>query len=234
MAGWQQKNQGTGPGTITPDGCAVEFYALLPPGKEPEIVHAAAPSTRASVLELGAGTGRIADALAALGHPVTAVDESPEMLAHIRNAETVCAQIQGLALTKKFGVVLLASHLVNAPDELIRAAFLETCARHVSARGCVIIQQHAPEWFSTVTETVHEDNGITFRLTDLSRPGPGLLSATVKYQAGARVWTQSFTTARLDEPTLRTALTAAGLAFDRYLSDDRQWVRAVPSGERRA
>jgi predicted RNA methylase len=56
---------------------------------EPEIVHAAAGSPRASVLELGAGTGRIADALAALGHPVVAVDESPEMLAHIRNAETV-------------------------------------------------------------------------------------------------------------------------------------------------
>ena len=30
---------GTGPGEITPDGCAVEFYALLPAMGEPEIVH---------------------------------------------------------------------------------------------------------------------------------------------------------------------------------------------------
>jgi SAM-dependent methyltransferase len=229
-AGWRDTNQGTGPGVITPDGCAVEFYALLPPGREPEIVHAAAPSARASVLELGAGTGRIADALAGLGHPVVAVDESPEMLAHIRNAETVCSQIQGLALGRQFNVVLLASFLINAPGEPIRAAFLETCARHVSGHGCVIIQQHPPGWFTTITETEHESGGITFRLRNLSRPRPGLLSATAEYQAGDRTWRHSFTTARLDEPALRKALTTAGLVLDRYLTDDRQWLRAVRAG----
>jgi hypothetical protein len=31
---------GSGPGEITPDGCAVDFYALLPPMGEPEVVHA--------------------------------------------------------------------------------------------------------------------------------------------------------------------------------------------------
>lgn len=227
MSEWSQTNQGTGPGVITPDGCAVEFYALLEPGQEPAIVHAAAPSARASVLELGAGTGRIAGALAALGHAVTAVDESPEMLAHVRNAETVCARIQGLALGRKFDVVLLASFLINAPDEPIRAAFLETCARHVSDRGCVIIQQHPPAWFASITETSDEAGGITFRLRNLSRPRPGLLSATAEYQAGERVWTHSFTAARLDEPALRDALATAGLALDRYLTDDRQWLRAV-------
>ncbi|MCW2640173.1 MAG: hypothetical protein JWP76_2479 [Dactylosporangium sp.] len=30
---------GSGPGELTPDGCAVDFYALLPAGKEPSIVH---------------------------------------------------------------------------------------------------------------------------------------------------------------------------------------------------
>ena len=29
---------GTGPGVITPDGCAVELYSRLPPGDEPDIV----------------------------------------------------------------------------------------------------------------------------------------------------------------------------------------------------
>jgi 2-polyprenyl-3-methyl-5-hydroxy-6-metoxy-1,4-benzoquinol methylase len=43
-------------------------------------------SPNSSVLDLGAGAGRIADPLAELGHRVTAVDESPEMLAHIRHA----------------------------------------------------------------------------------------------------------------------------------------------------
>ncbi|WP_432924121.1 hypothetical protein ACQPZZ_28605 [Microbispora sp. CA-135349] len=32
---------GTGPGPITPDGCAVDYYATLTPGGEPEIVHRA-------------------------------------------------------------------------------------------------------------------------------------------------------------------------------------------------
>lgn len=226
--GRTKKNKGTGPGVITPDGCAVEFYALLPPGHEPEIVHAAVPSEGASILELGAGTGRIADILAALGHPVVAVDESAEMLARIRTAETVCAPVQGLALGRTFDVVLLASFLINTPDEPLRAAFLQTCARHVAARGCVIIQQHPPGWFTAVTQTQHETAGITFRLTNLSRPGPGLVSATAEYQDGERVWTHTFTAARLDEPVLTAAFRAAGLILDRYLTDDRQWLRAVP------
>lgn len=221
-------SHGAGPGVITPDGCAVEFYALLPPRDEPGIVHAAAPSPRASVLELGAGTGRITRALAELGHPVVAVDESPEMLAHIRDAETVCARIQDLALGRRFDVVLLASHLINTPDEPTRAAFLDACARHVSGQGRVIIQQHAPSWFDSATETESHFAGVTFRLKELSRPEPGLLSATVEYQVGERIWTQSFTTARLEEPDLKAALAAAGLALDRYLTDDRQWLRAVP------
>jgi len=68
-------NVGAGPGDITPDGCAVEFYALLPALGEPEIVHAAVPED-ASILELGCGTGRILRPLAQLGHPVLGVDES--------------------------------------------------------------------------------------------------------------------------------------------------------------
>ena len=35
--------RGTGPGVITPDGCSVELYGLLPAMGEPEIVHAAIP-----------------------------------------------------------------------------------------------------------------------------------------------------------------------------------------------
>ncbi len=41
----------------------------------------------ASILELGCGAGRVTHPLVALGHPVVAVDESPEMLAHVRGAE---------------------------------------------------------------------------------------------------------------------------------------------------
>lgn len=67
---------GTGPGVITPDGCAVDFYARMTAMDEPEIVHNAA-EPGASVLELGSGTGRITHPLIALGHPVVAPHRGP-------------------------------------------------------------------------------------------------------------------------------------------------------------
>src|SRR6266542_1519539 len=67
---------GDGPGAITPDGCSVELYSALPPAQEPRIVHDAIPHG-ASILELGAGAGRVTHALLALGHPVVAVGASP-------------------------------------------------------------------------------------------------------------------------------------------------------------
>jgi SAM-dependent methyltransferase len=226
---WATTNVGTGPGVITPDGCAVDFYALAPAGSEPDIVAAAAGAAPASILELGAGTGRIAEALAAMGHRVVAVDESAEMLAHIQTAETIRAQIQGLALGRRFDVVLLASFLVNATSQAIRSAFLDTCARHVSETGCVVIQQHPPAWFDSVGPSEREAGGIVSRLRGVSRPEPGLVSATAEYQVGDRVWTHSFTAMRLEHEDLRTALGSAGLVLDRYLTDDHQWVRAVPA-----
>jgi SAM-dependent methyltransferase len=97
---------------ITPDGCAVDFYAMMPEFGEPAIVHEAVGPGDA-ILELGCGAGRVTHPLIALGHPVVAVDESPEMLAHVHDAETVCARIQDLSLGRRFGAVLLASHLIN-------------------------------------------------------------------------------------------------------------------------
>lgn len=214
---------------ITPDGCAVDFYVLLSARGEPEIIHEAAGHPAASVLELGAGTGRVTGPLAALGHRVVAVDESPEMLAHITTARTICSRIEDLDLDERFDVVLLASHLINVPDDRERHDLLAACARHVAPSGCVLIEQHAPGWFDAAAESESEADGIIFRLRDVCRPEPDLLSATVEYQAGDRVWTQTFTARRLSTGQLTAALAGAGLAFDRYLTDDRTWLRAVPA-----
>jgi SAM-dependent methyltransferase len=224
---------GTGPGAITPDGCAVELYVLLQPMGEPEIVHAAVPAG-ASVLELGAGAGRVTHPLVALGHPVVAVDESAEMLARIRGAETVRARIEDLDLERRFDVVLLGSFLVNTDDRDLRRRFLATGRRHVRDGGCVLIQRHPPAWFDEAAEGEGVAGGVLHRLRDLRRPGPGLLAATVEYQVGDRVWTQSFTTERLDDEALAAALADAGLAVDAYLTGDGSWVRAVPAARGRA
>jgi SAM-dependent methyltransferase len=195
---------------------------------EPEVVHGAVPAG-ASILELGAGAGRMTARLVELGHAVVAVDESAEMLAHVRGAETVRARIQDLELGRRFDAVLLASHLVNTPDRDLRAGFLRACRAHVRDGGRVLVQRHPPAWFDEAAEGERTTGGVTFRLRDLARPGPGLLAATAEYQVGGRVWTQRFTTERLDDDALAAALAGAGLAVDAYLTGDGSWVRAVPS-----
>lgn len=214
---------------ITPDGCAVDFYARISPRDEPEIVHDAA-GPGAWILELGCGAGRITHPLVALGHPVVAVDESPEMLARVHGAETVCARIEDLTLGRRFDVVLLASHLINTYDIPTRTAFLAASRRHVADDGGVIIQQHAPGWFAAAADAENVRDGIIFRMRDVSRPAPDLVSATVEYVDGNQVWTQTFTARRLDDAELAAVLADAGLRLDRYLTDDHSWLRAVPEG----
>jgi hypothetical protein len=92
----------------------------------------------------------------------------------------------------------------------------------------VIVQQHSPEWFAAAKDSEVTRDGVIYRLRDVSRPAPDLLSATVEYVVGDRCWTQTFTTKRLDKAALAAALSAAGLQLDRYLTEDRSWFRAVP------
>lgn len=218
---------GQGPGVITPDGCGVDLYAQLPDRGEPQIVHAAIPA-RARVLELGAGAGRLVHPLLELGHEVVAVDESAEMLAHVRGARTVHSTIQELDLPERFDAVLLASYLVNIPDDTARRAFLRTARRHLAAGGCVLIQRHEPGWFDAAEDGEAVIDGITYALREVSRPAPGLVRAVMVYTLpDGRTWTHHFATRRVDDAELEAELAAAGLKVDGYLEPDRVWVRAV-------
>jgi hypothetical protein len=151
------------------------------------------------------------------------------MLAHVRGAETVRARIQDLALGRRFGVVLLASHLISTDDDAERTALLAACRNHVAADGCVIIQQQAPGWFASAADAEYDRDGIIFRVRNVSRPAPDLVSAVMEYADGDRVWTHAFTARRLDDAGLAAVLAGAGLRLDRYLTDDQAWLRAVPA-----
>jgi SAM-dependent methyltransferase len=221
-------HEGTGPGPIAPDGSAIDHYALLGPRGEPERVHAAIPED-ATILELGAGAGRITHSLLALGHPVVAVDESPEMLAHITGAEAVCSPIQSLALDRRFDAVLLMSYVIETPDDELRAAFLRTCREHVADDGSVILQRQPPEWYDTAQPFERiEPDGRVVRMVDVDRPEPGLLAATMEYEVGDNHWTHFFLSKRLDDDFLEDALRRAGLTMSGFLDHDRSWVRARP------
>ncbi|WP_336206450.1 class I SAM-dependent methyltransferase [Nonomuraea sp. LPB2021202275-12-8] len=226
-------SSGTGSGAITPDGSAVEFYRLMRPSGEPEIVAGVVPPG-GSVLDLGAGVGRVTHPLVELGYEVVAVDESAEMLAHVRGAPTVRSRIQDLRLPRRFDGVLLASQLVHTADEAGRRGLLEACARHVAADGSVLIQWTPPDlhdaWKVGQGRT-HE--GLTLELAALERVSPEVVHATMRYTSGDRVWTQSFRSRRLTDEQLGAALAGAGLRLDRFLTDDRTWLRAVPAAPAR-
>jgi SAM-dependent methyltransferase len=208
-------------GAVAPDGSPVDLYLLLPSFDEPEIVHAAIPAG-ASILELGCGVGRTTHPLVRLGHPVTAVDESPAMLAHVRGARTVLSRIEDLDLHHRFDCVLLASHFVNAADPDERRRLLEVCARHVDADGRVLVETYAEDWRPRAGDVGgHGDLEIRYLRADWDGP---VVTAELEYRVGQRRWRQGpFTAAVLDEPTLVASLEDAGLAFDGWIDGRRTW-----------
>ena len=218
---------GSGPGPITPDGCAVELYAALAPRGEPELIHAAVPPG-AGVLELGCGTGRISTALARLGHRVVGVDESAAMLEHCVGIGTVRAPIQSLRLAERFPVVVLPSHLINAADEAVRDAFLRTCREHVAADGLVVVQRHRRGWVAGAGDSERDDGVLRSSLRVLGRPEPGLLHGRMTYELGDAVWQQEFTARDVDDTALPSVLAAADLRLDRILDEDGSWFVALP------
>ncbi|MEV7071021.1 class I SAM-dependent methyltransferase [Streptomyces sp. NPDC093990] len=220
-------HQGTGPGAITPDGCAVELYSRLPVGAEPDIVAAAVPAG-ASILELGSGVGRVTGPLLERGFTVTAVDESAEMLERVRGARTICGPIEDLDLGETFDVVLLASFLVHNADLEVRRGMLRTCARHVAPDGCVLIQREGEDYHTGLPRERVDPAGFTVRIVSSEPVAPGVNSVHVEYEFPDATWTQTFRARPLTREQFEEALGEAGLRVDRYLTEDRIWVRAVP------
>lgn len=246
FAGWPWHGEGvaadfgTGPGPITADGCAVELYSLLPATGEPELVHRRL-AEGTSVLDLGAGVGRVADPLVELGHRVVAVDDSREMLEHVRIATTVHSSIEDLRLADRFDAALLASFLINTPDAGQRRAFLATARYHVQAGGEVLVQWHPPEWFDSLAagdtypggaryapgrrpDTADSQLVTTLKVEDISN---GVLRAVVTYELTDQRWTHGWQARRLTVEDLNSELKASGLWFDRFLTQDRTWFRAT-------
>ena len=221
-----QAKVGTGPGVITPDGCAVDFYALLPPMGEPEII-AAAVAPGASILELGCGTGRLLEPLAGMGHPVLGVDESAAMLDRIPGLPTVLSSIETLDLGRTFDVVLLASNMINTVPAQ-RRAFLASCGRHVAPDGLVIFCQQPPDWFATLRSGDQRDvEGIGYTVRSVAQDGASV-RVSVEYQVGDRRWTHAFAMHRISPEERDADLASAGLRFGWWLTHDRAWFTARP------
>ena len=217
---------GTGPGAITPDGCAVELYSRFPAGSQPDIVQAAVPAG-AGILELGCGAGRVTGSLVERGFTVTAVDESASMLERVRGARTVHSTIEDLDLGERFDVVLLASCLVHAADPEVQRGLLSTCRRHVADDGCVLIQREPEGAHDDLPRESVSGDGV-FRVLSSEPVAPGVRSVHAEYVFPDGRWTQTFLSRPLTTEAFERTLTAAGLTVDTYLTADRTWVRARP------
>jgi SAM-dependent methyltransferase len=219
---------GSGPGPQTLDGCSVELWKLLPAGEEPSLI-ASAVLPRASILELGAGVGRITHPLLELGYKVTAVDNSSEMLAEISGAITVLSDIEDLTLGISFDAVVLGSFLIHAPAPGARATLLEVCRRHVKPSGVVLIQHYHDGWpASAVPGYMGEKDGIKAFVDDVVHDGR-FVRITLRHEGASGTWTQSFTAEALSRSELVDALANAGLSFERHIDQDQSWLLARPT-----
>ena len=208
-------------GVVTPDGCPVEAYAALPPEPELSVVRTHA-ATRRRVLDLGAGAGRIASALAADGHDVVAVDESAEMLRHVTGARTICARIDDLALDEMFDLVLLLSHLINVTDEAQRHGVLDAAARRLDHDGIVLIQRHDPARRPTAGSM--QAGPVLVELLDVDTRQWPLVQATTRYTLEERSWDQPWRATVLDDDATRSLLARSGLQATHI---DATWVVAA-------
>jgi len=231
MAGMVEPAAGTGPGPITPDGCAVDLYLLLQPRGEAELIHAAVRDG-ASILELGCGTGRITRGLLALGHQVTGVDFSADMLAHMPEpARKVLDDIATVRLGERFDAVTLTSNMVSGADPQ-SLAFLRTARAHVAPDGLVIIERLHPRWgdpetMRTLADSRTRDH-ITGSLHDIEGDGTRI-TMTIRYEHDdGRVWTQRATMLARSDEALVALLRQADLEPVRWLDEEGDWLAARP------
>ncbi|WP_165956548.1 class I SAM-dependent methyltransferase [Kribbella antibiotica] len=201
------------------------MYELAEARGEDELIDAAiAPGS--SILELGCGTGRITRPLLTRGHEVVAVDESAEMLARVRGAETVQATIGELRLGRRFDVVLMMSYLVNVADDAERLRLLRTCAEHVLPGGSVVIQQQLPSQLAR--PVVLESEHTRMEISDVEHLPGNKVAATLTHTRDGQSWSQRVLTQNLTEEELSSQLAEVGLRLDEYLTPNTAWVRARP------
>ena len=95
------------------------------------------------ILDVGAGTGRVALDLAAAGHDVTALDTGAELLAALReraaarrlDVPTVPADAQRFALDRAFALILVPMQTIQLLGD--RSAFLRRARQHLVPGGVV-------------------------------------------------------------------------------------------------
>lgn len=164
------------------------------------------------------GGGRIAHALAELGIDLDLDGVRQLLIDSAASAEDIHRLDDG----RRFSVVVLGSHLVNRPEEPVRAALLGLAVRHLAPGGQLLIEHHPIDWAEMAAEVTPMPGGLG--MVDVRRDQP-FVSAISVYDVGARVVRQAFRARVLSEEELRAAGAAMGLAVVDRLGPT--WLRAT-------
>lgn len=202
---------------VSADGSPVEAYAALPAEPELSVVRGRLRG-RLRVLDLGCGTGRIADPLSEEGHDVVAVDESAPMLRRVQHAHAMQSSIEQLDIGRTFDAVLLLSHLINADNA---PAFLCAAARHLVDGGLLLAQRLEPGQRWQVGSA--RIGPVTVALLDVFVDGPRI-SGTTSYSVDGRSWTQRWVLWDRSDEQIAGLLAEAGL---RLATADGVWITAT-------
>ena len=103
-------------------------------------------STPGHVIDLGCGTGRVTRELLAIGHRVTAIDNSPSMLQILRdrlehqNLTVLEAGMESFAVEEAADAIVISyNSFYNMNTSELRSACVSCCRRHLKPGGLLII-----------------------------------------------------------------------------------------------
>ncbi len=106
--------------------------------------HELARASEGPILDVGAGTGRVALQLARAGREVVALDLEPELLAALRDragdlpVETVVGDARDFRLNRRFGLIIAPMQTVQLLGGA-HAGFVRSAAAHLAPGGVVAV-----------------------------------------------------------------------------------------------
>lgn len=110
-----------------------------------------AKKVQGSILEIGAGTGRISIPLAAQGKTITAIDISESMLSHAKekcdtnNISFVVADFLSFSLDKDFELIIAPARVFeHAITDAERKAAFSNCFKHLQQGGYLVLYVWGP------------------------------------------------------------------------------------------
>jgi SAM-dependent methyltransferase len=119
---------------------------------EPVVDALAGYAGEGRALELAIGTGRIALPLAARGVPVAGIDDSPAMIARLREKpggaelEVALGDFSTTRVEGEFTVVYLVFNTIfNLVTQEAQVACFENAARHLASGGRFVVETHVPD-----------------------------------------------------------------------------------------